>query len=176
MTPYQKIKQAHRGLAQQMILWGHDVKHPAGNALQRFGMQRMASTGLQGTSCYCMEWENGTIQLHGAVASWHRHASHHTSGCLYCRKGRKIKIWDDAHAPVPGTDTGTLGSPEQCWQAFQPMLHWLIAYETWVLEQLGSTWRKNTWRAQFSLVKKSPWLPPNEALAWWKQHSEKCLI
>lgn len=168
LTHYQKLRQAEKGLAQQMILWGHDVKHPQGNALQRFGMSREASSGLQGTSCYRMAWENGGVQLHGAVASWHAHDAPEREGCLYSRTQKRIRLWMEARPPIPGEDQGEHAAAERCWLAFQPLQRWLIAYESWVLAELGADWRKTTWRAQFALVKKSPWLPPEEALAWWR--------
>ena len=173
LTHYQRLRQAEKGLAQQMILWGHDVRHSGGNALQRFGMSREASSGLQGTSCYRMEWENGEVQLHGAVASWHAHDAPAAEGCLYSRTQKRIRLWGHARPPIPGEDHGEHGRAERCWTAFQPLQRWLIAYEIWVLAELGADWRRSTWRAQFSLVKKSPWLAPPAALAWWCEHDRE---
>jgi hypothetical protein len=172
LTDYQRLRQAEKGLTQQMILWGHDVRHTQGNALQRFGMSREASSGLQGTSCYRMEWENGVIQLHGAVASWHPHVTNAetSTGCVYGRAQKRIRLWKHFRPPVPGDDQGEHARSEECWSAFQPFLRWLIAYESWVLAELGTEWRHSTWRAQFALVKKSPWLAPPEALSWWREH------
>jgi len=47
----QLLRESSRGLAQQIILWGHDVKHQQGNILLRFGMERRESTGVKGISC-----------------------------------------------------------------------------------------------------------------------------
>lgn len=176
LSHFQLLRQASKGLAQQMILWGHDVKHPEGNALQRFGMERRKSTGLTGTSCYSMEWEGGVVQLHGAVASWHSHDRTSPRGCVYGRSSKRIKLWNEMRAPIPGVDHGTHYGEEMCWQAFQPLLRWLVAYETWVASALGAEWRWKTWRAQFSLVKKSPWLAPEEALLWWKEHAMRARV
>jgi hypothetical protein len=167
MTAYQRIREANKGIAQQMILWGHDVKHPQGNLLQRFGMTRHESTGLKGTSCYRMPWEDGWVQLHGACAGWFHSGTSETPGCLYQRTSRRIKLWHGNHAPVPGQDDGKNASPEVIWQSAQPFLRWLLAYEAWVISECGIAWRQQTWRAQFSLTKKNPWWPPQEALAWW---------
>jgi hypothetical protein len=171
LSHWQLLRESSRGLTQQMILWGHDVKHPQGNILLRFGMERKESTGLKGTSCYSMEWEGGVVQLHGAVASWHSHDRSNPLGCLYARASKRIKLWNEMYAPIPGLDYGTFDDEEKCWEAFQPLLRWLIAYETWVAETLGKEWRHKTWRAQFSLMKKSPWLAPEEALLWWKENA-----
>ena len=172
-SPYHQLRQAEKGIAQQMILWGHDAKHPQGNALQRFGLSRVRSTGLQGTSCYLMDWQGGVIQLHGALISWHPSESSSETGCLYCRRLKRLRLWSDQNAPIPGKDNGTYGPAEIIWQAFQPLLAWIIQYEKWVIMQLGEDWRRTTWRAQFSLVKKTPWLPPPAALHWWCQQVTK---
>lgn len=170
MTPYQRIREANKGIAQQMILWGHDVKHVQGNLLQRFGMTRQQSTGLKGTSCYLMPWEDGWVQLHGALACWFPSDGMRLSGCLFQRTSKRLKLWHASHAPVPGSDDGKNAAPEMVWQCSQPLLRWLMAYETWVIEECGMAWRQQTWRAQFSLTKKNPWLPPQEAMSWWRQH------
>ena len=45
------LNDAARGLGQQMVFWGLDVRHPEGNRLVHSGMTREPSTGLKGTSC-----------------------------------------------------------------------------------------------------------------------------
>jgi hypothetical protein len=39
-------------LDQQLWFLGHDIRHPAGNALVRFGFERVRSDGGGGTTCY----------------------------------------------------------------------------------------------------------------------------
>lgn len=168
MTPYQRMREVNKAIAQQMILWGHDVKHPQGNLLQRFGMTRRESIGLKGTSCYLMPWEGGGIQLHGASACWFPAHAGKIPGCLYQRASKRLKLWCSTQAPVPGRDDGKNAGPELVWQSSQPFLRWLMAYETWVIEECGIAWRQQTWRAQFALTKKNPWRPPQEALEWWR--------
>jgi hypothetical protein len=155
-----------RGLAQQMVLWGHDVRHPDGNALVRYGLERRASTGLTGTSCYSMPWENGVVELHGAVASWTAAAG--KTGCVFCRDRGRIDLWEAERPPVPGRENGVSGTVADRWKAFQPLLRWLIDYETWVFETLGETWRQNAWRALKKLPKGKVWIPPHLALRWWQ--------
>lgn len=159
------LSDAARGLAQQMVFWGHDVRHPDGNALVRFGLNRSPSLGLTGTSCYQMPWENGTIELHGAVASWT--APLGGMGSVFCRDLARVDLWNGTHPPVPGRQRGETGSIEERWQALQPFLRWLISYETWVSQTLGDPWRTGCWRAIKKLPKGKPWLPPALALEWW---------
>jgi hypothetical protein len=163
--PASVLTDAARGLAQQMVLWGHDVRHPAGNALVRFGMERSPSPGLTGTSCYSQPWESGRIDLHGAVASWTD--SGNRPGCIFTRHTGRCLLWREPRPPVPGQDRGTDGSPRERWDALLPFLRWLVAYETWAAATLGQAWRDETYRTLARLPKGRPWLPPALALRWW---------
>ena len=118
------LSDAARGIAQQMVFWGHDVRHPAGNALVRFGLERSPSPGLTGTSCYSMPWENGMIELHGAVASWTPPPGE--IGSVFCRDRGGIALWHGRLAPVPGSEHGVVGTVEERWLAFRPLLRWLL--------------------------------------------------
>jgi len=159
------LSDAAKGLAQQMVFWGKDVLHPEGNALVRFGFSRQPSPGLQGTSCYAMPWEGGMIELHGAVASWVSHGD--CPGCIFCRRRRTILLWNNGEAPIPGEEAGDSGTSETRWQAFQPFLRWLIAYENWTAETLGIDWRAANWKALRRLPTGKVWLHPPVALKWW---------
>ena len=160
------LKDAALGLAQQMVWWGHDVRHPAGNALVRYGLKRTPSLGLSGTSCYSVLWQDGLVELHGAVASWTAPAG--GNGCIYHRDLRRIDLWRGENAPIPGQDFGESGPTDERWQALQPLLTWLIGYEEWVLETLGPGWRAGCARALKKLPMGKPWLPPSKALQWWR--------
>jgi hypothetical protein len=160
------MNDAARGLAQQMVFWGHDVRHLDGNALVRFGLQRSPSPGLTGTSCYRMPWEGGVIELHGAVASWTPPAG--GAGSVFCRDLGRIDLWAEPSPPIPGRERGESGSFVQRWEAFQPFLRWLVTYEMWVSETLGDPWRLACWRANKRLPKGKPWLAPDLALKWWE--------
>lgn len=155
-----------RGLAQQMVWWGHDVRHPEGNALVRHGFRRTESPGLKGTSCYRVTWEDGFVELHGAVASWT--SPDDAPGCVFHRDRGRVELWLGNDAPVPGAGRGCHGEAEQRWQAALPLVRWIVSYERWVLETLGSDWRDGCWRAIRRLPKGKPWLPPAPALRWWE--------
>jgi hypothetical protein len=161
---------AARGIAQQMVFWGHDVRHPAGNALIRYGLKRSPSSGLTGTSCYSMLWENGLIELHGAVASWTPPAG--GMGSVFCRDIGRIALWHGSLPPIPGREYGSAGTAIERWHAFHPLLRWLLSYERWLDETHGSAWRMGCWRALKRLPKGKPWLPPQLALKWWELAAE----
>lgn len=160
------INDAARGLAQQMVLWGHDVMHPGGNALVRFGLQRAVSPGLKGTSCYSMPWQGGLIELHGAVASWTPPAG--STGSLFDRDKKRVLGWYGSRPPVPGRESGLYCDPAELWLALHPLLAWLVGYEEWVLHTLGKEWRTGCWKALGRLPAGKVWLPPEPALEWWK--------
>ena len=87
------IRDLTDGLAQQMYLWGRDVRHPDGNALVRAGLQRIAriDNDGEGTSLYRIEREGGWIELHGFCAGWRPHNAA-TDGMLYVRRCHRIFI------------------------------------------------------------------------------------
>jgi len=164
---------AARGLAQQMVWWGHDVRHAGGNGLVRLGMVREASKGLTGTSCYCEEWEGGRVQLHGAVASWTAPVG--GVGCVFCRDRQRIDLWVGEDLPVPGLHRPQGvegGSGDERWEAFRPLLRWLIRYEERALELFGAEWREGCWKQIRRLPKGKPWLEPGVALRWWRLAEE----
>ncbi len=160
------LNDAAKGLAQQMIFWGHDVNHRDGNALVRFGLSKSPSKGLTGTSCYSTPWQGGIVELHGAVASWTAPAG--AEGCLFDRDKRRIVRWNGALPPVPGLEFGEGCCSEDRWHPLLPLLEWLVSYEEWVCETLGEAWRARCWKAVKRLPNGKPWLPPRLALEWWK--------
>ena len=160
------LNDAARGLAQQMVFWGQDVRHPDGNALVRFGLSRSPSPGLTGTSCYSMRWENGRVELHGAVASWT--SDFPGNGCIFSRDRARVDLWNLDRPPVPGREHGESGTPDERWSALQPFLRWLVSYEKWITLNHGADWRACGWRTLKRLPKGKPWLPPDLALRWWE--------
>lgn len=156
-----------RGLAQQMVFWGYDVRHPEGNALVHFGLKRAPSPGLAGTSCYSIKWQGGVIELHGAVASWTAPAG--IQGCQFDREKKRVVQWNGASSPIPGRESGETASSDEMWRSLQPLLSWLVSYEEWVFYALGGEWRDGCWRALKRLPMGKSWLPPLLALAWWQE-------
>jgi hypothetical protein len=159
---------AARGLAQQMVWWGHDVRHPDGNLLVRHGMTRRPSPGLTGTSCYALTWEGGLIELHGAVASWVS-ADVMLPGVVYSRDQGRVALWRSGVPPVPGREFGCHGPADERWRAALPLIRWIAGYESWIDATAGSAWRLGCWRAIRRLPKGKPWLPPGTAREWWEQ-------
>lgn len=160
------LNDAARGLTQQMVFWGQDVRHAEGNMLLEFGLKRNPSQGLKGTSCYTSSWENGLIELHGAVASWSPPTGQ--TGCIFNRNQAVIALWNSTRPPVPGKQMGSTGNAEARWLAFHPLMRWLVNYESWVLKTHGLEWRQSGWRNLKRLPKGKPWLPPHLALKWWE--------
>ena len=162
------IRDLTDGLAQQMYLWGRDVRHPDGNALLKAGLQRIArtETGGEGTSLYRIERGGGWIELHGFCACWRPHDPA-KDGMLYIRRCHRIFI--ASGQMTPGRyDTSRLrsGSVEEMAAVCNPFLRWWTDYEQWAAQELGSAWRTDCWRDYLKLRRSRPWLSPVQTVDW----------
>jgi hypothetical protein len=162
------IRDLTDGLAQQMYLWGRDVRHPDGNALVRAGLQRIARIGNdgEGTSLYRIERENGWIELHGFCAGWRPHDPEAT-GMLYIRRCHRIFLAQGSM--IPGRyDMSRLrgGTVDEVFASFNPFLRWWVDYERWANETLGTPWLTECWRDYVKLRRARPWLTPVQAVDW----------
>ena len=162
------IRDLTDGLAQQMYLWGRDVRHPDGNALLRAGLQRIAriENSGEGTSLYRLERENGWIELHGFCAGWRPHDPQAT-GMLYIRRCHRIFL--ARGSMTPGRyDMSRLrsGTADEILLAGETFLRWWVDYEKWVAQELGAAWRKDCWRDYVKLRRARPWLSPVQAVDW----------
>jgi hypothetical protein len=162
------IRDLTDGLAQQMYLWGRDVRHPDGNTLVRAGLQRIAriDTAGEGSSLYRIERDGGWIELHGFCAGWRPHDPDAT-GMIYIRRCHRIHL--ALGSMTPGRyDFSRLrgGSVDEILLACGPLLRWWTAYEKWVERELGPAWRRECWRDYVKLRHASPWLTPTQAVDW----------
>lgn len=162
------IRDLADGMRQQMFFWGRDAIHPDGNLFIHSGFKKRASTGLQGTSCYSLEWQGGVIELHGSHAGWIGQGG----GFIFIRPLGRCVRWTSASLPVPGN-----------WQADQydtradsilhelaiPFLNWWLAHEARVTEIAGPDFRTACFRQFKKLPKTRPWLAPHDATRWVTQ-------
>ncbi|NJR41629.1 MAG: hypothetical protein HC767_02145 [Akkermansiaceae bacterium] len=158
------------GLKQQMFFWGRDVVSPRGNLLVEQGFEKTRSTGLQGTSCYGMDWQDGRVELHGACAGWY--PENGESGFIYIRPLGKCFTWLESQAPIPGQwpeeSLAPLG-PNELHQACYPFIDWWLHSEQWIEKSLGSAYRADCYRQHKRLPKSKSWLPPITAARWLEQ-------
>lgn len=171
-TPHSRVRGLIRdltdGLAQQMYLWGRDVRHPDGNALVRAGLQRIAriDNDGEGTSLYRIERDGGWIELHGFCAGWRPHNAA-MDGMLYIRRCHRIFI--ASGQMIPGRYDMTRlrgGSTDEILLASESFLRWWVEYEKWADETLGRAWRIDCWRDYMKLRHARPWLTPVQAVDW----------
>lgn len=162
------IRDLTDGLAQQMYLWGRDVRHPDGNALVRAGLQRIAriDTAGEGTSLYRIEREGGWIELHGFCAGWRPHDSSR-DGMLYIRRCHRIFLAQGSMTPgrydMSRLRSGTI---DELVTACNPFLRWWTDYEQWAAQELGAGWRTDCWREYIKLRRARPWLTPSQTVDW----------
>lgn len=161
------------GLAQQMIFWGHDVRHPLGNRLVHFGMGRIERTYAQGegSSRYRMDWKGGFIELHGFCAGWYPHTAK-KEGFIFIRNRGRIQSTSGGDAHTPGAyDDARIGHlvPDRLIGCVIPFVSWWIAYEEWIRKTTPASYRQSCWLDAKHLGKPKSWLPPGEALRWLRQ-------
>lgn len=153
------------GFDQQMYFWGRDAAHHAGNLFVRSGFQKRGSTGLQGTSCYSLPWQDGIIELHGSHAGWIGAGG----GFLFVRPLKRCVRWLDAVPPVPGDwpkEKFTTTDPAALHSLAIPFLNWWLAHEKTVSQLVGADFRDACHRQYRKLPKTRPWLPPAIATRW----------
>ncbi len=153
------------GLRQQMFYWGQDVVHPSGNLLVAQGFVRKKLAGLQGTSCYGLEWQGGRIELHGACAGWYGP----DQGFIFIRPEGRCRAWMGAGPPVPGdwpaerlSDPG----PAHLRDLSLPFLDWWAHSEHRIGTLAGPSYRLRCHRLFKRLPRSRPWLPPEQADRW----------
>lgn len=164
-THTRALNDSSNGLNQQMIFWGHDVKHSKGNCLVAYGMTRRKTDQNRSSSCYSIPWEEGLIELHGTLAAWVPPIG--VNGCVFSRNLSRILVWNLQSPPVPGQANGTYASAETRWNSFLPFLRWIHDYEYWIHQQYGPEWRISCWQAVKNLPRAKPWLSPDLARDWW---------
>ena len=153
------------GLHQQMYFWGKDAEHSEGNLFERTGFQKRPSTGLQGTSCYRMEWENGAIELHGSHAGW----LSEQGGMLYIRPYHRCVRWHEAAPPVPGKylQKHFTGKSDEMLHTFtRPFLSWWLDHEKKVRKLTRAGYRERCHRLFKKLPRSRAWLRPEDAIRW----------
>lgn len=153
------------GFHQQMFFWGRDAIHSAGNIFIRSGFQKRPSEGLQGTSCYSLPWQDGSIELHGSHAGWFGE----NGGFIFIRPLRRCVRWLNPTLPVPGT------WPREHYQSTAdgalcelavPFLDWWLEHEHNVASIAGDCYRQDCYRLFKKLPKTRAWLAPPESIRW----------
>lgn len=162
------------GLGQQMFFWGRDVL-TGGNLLMSYGMVKNRSEGLQGTSCYCMPWREGLIELHGACAGWYP-AQSQSDGFLFIRNDRRSYVHREPKPVIPGQyDYSRLDSSKLAplIEASRIFIEWMVRYESWVQREIGLEYRQCCHEMFGRLSSGRTWLAPAEALQWLGRFAQK---
>lgn len=158
-------------LGQQMYFWGRDVIHPTGNLLCHYGFERRASEGLDGTSCYRMEFDGDRIELHGACVGRY---SREGEGFLFVRNRRSCFLYRDSEPPAPGLYANELlrsGTAAETFAASQRFLDWWLDYEKWIASVTKPGYRDRCHQLFAKLPKSKPWLTPGQANLWLRAYA-----
>ncbi len=161
------------GLGQQMIFWGCDARHPHGNQLVQFGMQRIerASTQVEGSSRYRVEWQGGVIELHGFCVAWYPRDAY-GDGAIFIRHRGRFLSTCGMQMHVPGDYDGErlgLHSPDELLELVIPFVSWWITYEEWIQSNTSPNYRELCWSEARRFKKSASWLRPVDALEWLRR-------
>jgi hypothetical protein len=153
------------GFNQQMFFWGRDAIHSAGNIFICSGFQKRASDGLQGTSCYSLPWQGGSIELHGSHVGWFGKSG----GFLFVRPLRRCVRWLGETPPIPGNwprERYQSAADDALYKLAVPFLDWWLEHERNVAEFAGVRYRQECYRQFKKLPNTRAWLAPYEAQSW----------
>jgi hypothetical protein len=83
----------------QMIAWGGDTRHPAGNLLVAHGFSRLPPPEEGGSSRYRVHWHDRCIELHSFCAGIYGGSR---PGFLFVRARLHGYLWRADQPPEPG--------------------------------------------------------------------------
>ena len=161
-----------KALGQQLYLWGCDVRHPRGNLLCEFGLERRKEEGVKGSSCYSMPYKGDLIELHGLCVG--RYSTNNPS-FLYTRKYRRCWVYEDSKPPVPGSYKKELvksKSIDVLEQASRGFLEWWLEYESWISIHTSSKYRQRCYQTFRKKSKSNAWLKPVDARVWLQHYMD----
>ena len=159
-------------LGQQMFYWGRDVLHPRGNLLCHFGFDRRKSEGLDGTSCYRLNFDHDLIELHGACVGRY---SEHQSSFLFVRSRKSCYLYNGEEPPAPGfyAKESLRSAPvSDLFDASLSFLDWWLEYESWIHKATERGYRERCFQMFRKLPKSKPWLTPACGREWFRKYAD----
>jgi len=167
------IRDAARGLAQQMFFWGCDACHPEGNLLERSGLRRIerAEQHGEGSSRYWVNWRRGVVELHSFCAGWYPDNPVRT-GAVFIRSQERLLSCTGGEPLVPGRYQNSRfgrGGTDDLLAAIPALLAWVCHHEEQVFQLAGAGYRQKCWTRYLSKPGARPWLPPDEAARWFRE-------
>jgi len=162
------VRDVCRHLQQQMIYWGWDARHPDGNLLVRFGMQRIGRDGgqVEGSSRYRMPWRDGTVEIHSFCAGWYPLSG---EGMLFIRHRERLYATVGREPLKPGfydADRVAGATSDETLLICRPLLEWVISYEKWIIRNTVTGYRRQCWGRDVAQMGAPRWLSPEQALPW----------
>lgn len=161
-----------QGLVQQMFFWGCDARHPAGNLLERAGLERIAREDIrgEGSSRYAMAWRSGVVELHSFCAGWYPGDPERT-GTVFIRSQERLFTCKGTEPVVPGIYEDSRfarDGADDLLAALSPLISWVNHYEKQVRYLAGSGYRQACWMRYLAKPGARPWLPPEDAARWFR--------
>lgn len=154
-------------LAQQMVWWGLDARHPEGNLFVRSGFERMARPREGTSSRYGKSLPGGgRLEVHGTYLRWETGSRGFAFKRGSRRMGEIAGLWRPEDAE--GNELRSL-APGEWARVARPMLVWAGEHEDWVEENCGPSWRAFCWRKLKSLPLGPVWAKPEETRSWLRR-------
>ena len=155
-------------LAQQMVFWGLDARHPEGNLFLRTGFTKFSRPREGTSSRYRRELGDGDLlELHGTYLRWETEGRAFVFQRGSRRLGEAIE-WDPAEAeknrllPVPPGEWSRLA---------RPLVDWMLEHEESVQTVAGGAWREFCWKKLKSLPLGPTWAKPGPTREWLRKAS-----
>ncbi|MFT7153667.1 MAG: hypothetical protein ACI9Z7_000725 [Alteromonas macleodii] len=166
----QKVyKRLIRGLEQRIWYLGIDALQLENNLLVKYGFDRYRTSDHIGSSRYKIKWGSTTVEIHSLCLGIY---GNNQDGFLYVRSPAGAYVYTDQTPTVPGnyrtvflTRPVDVDSKQHFHKASSAFLEWLEDYESWIEETLGKNYRLDCYERY-----KRDWLPPNEAMEWFRQY------
>jgi hypothetical protein len=131
--------------------WGQDVKHPTGNLLMRYGLERYRTPGDpdKGSTCYRTDEDDTHVALWGFGVFF----GTRRLGGLYIARYDFHPLWGEIESVSYGVhspdDLPTFHRPRrashwrQAHRLLTELLSWIVKYERWVTMEVGSLYRRD---------------------------------
>lgn len=151
-------------LAQMMVWWGLDARHPEGNLFLRNGFERLPRPREGTSSRYRKELPGGgMLEVHGTYLRWEADGREFAFKRGSRKMGEVSGQWNPADAEGNRLEVLPAGEWER---VTRPVLDWARTHEEWVVETCGERWREFCWRKLRSLPLGPVWAKPGETRRW----------
>jgi len=156
-----------RGLQQQMIFWGCDIRQ--GGVPVRLGFEKLPRRDAagEGSSRYRLHSAEGILEIHSFCAGWY---PRNGEGVVFIRQAQRVFVCTSGKPVEPGHygDRLRAQSPDRILEMVRPLVRSVADYETLVMAAMSPAYRAACWRLAAGRQGFRPWLRPEQAVDWFE--------